>query len=87
MTVEEIHRNHFAFFPHAHRLLKPGGRLTCYSDEARELSPEHRGALVAAGFLPEGIDFEVCPVEPPDGCEYWNQPTIVVPIVTRLFVG
>lgn len=74
---------HMFFFKEAHRLLKPGGVLTYYSDEAVDLKPPHIERLVEAGFSEASIGFEICEVTPPDNCEYWSAPTIVVPIVRK----
>jgi guanidinoacetate N-methyltransferase len=81
MTVDEVHRNHFRFFPEAHRLLRPGGVLTYYSDEEAGFSAEHLSALHAAGF--HDLSTEVCRIAPPPGCEYWRADTIVAPIVRK----
>jgi guanidinoacetate N-methyltransferase len=83
LKKEEIHKNHFWFFEEAHRLLKPGGILTYYSDEVTEFSPEHMAKLEEAGFNPENIRLKVCTVKPPEDCEYWQHNTIVAPIVTK----
>lgn len=81
LSEEEIHRNHFAFFPEAHRLLIPGGTLTYYSDETEDFSATHLDALLRAGF--RNIDKRICAVTPPTNCLYWSSPTIVAPIITR----
>jgi guanidinoacetate N-methyltransferase len=81
LSEEEIHKNHFKFFPEAYRLLTPGGVLTYYSDEAEDFSNEHREALYDAGF--RCIDKRICMVYPPADCLYWRSPTIVAPIITR----
>ena len=81
LSEEEIHRNHFPFFREAYRLLKPGGVLTYYSDEAEGFSPEHRLALELAGFT--DIRGEACEVEPPKDCVYWRERTLIVPIVFK----
>lgn len=80
---EEMVGPHMFFFDEAHRLLRPGGVLTYYSDEATHLKDPHVQRLVAAGFDRKNIDFEVCEVNPPEGCEYWSDRTIVVPIVRK----
>lgn len=79
----EIHSNHFWFFKEAHRILKPGGVLTYYSDEEIEISPKHLQKLLDAGFKKKNIKFEICKVDPPKDCEYWQAKTMVVPIVTK----
>ena len=81
LSQEEIHRNHFPFFPEAFRLLKKGGVFTYYSDEIADFSDEHRLLLEKAGF--RSIDKEVCRVEPPAGCLYWKSATILAPFITK----
>lgn len=81
MSADEVHRNHFPFFPEAYRLLKKGGVLTYYSDEEQDFSGEHRKALQKAGF--EDIQKLVCQVNPPADCEYWQSNTIVAPIIFK----
>jgi len=74
---------HLLFFEQAHRLLRPGGILTYYSDEPREIAGRHREALVAAGFRDEDIAWDVVAVDPPSGCEYWSESSIVAPRVRK----
>lgn len=81
LTEEEIHRNHFPFFKEAHRLLRPGGVLTYYSDEIDSFSPQHRALLEEAGF--SDIQGETFPVTPPADCQYWKSATILAPIVRK----
>jgi guanidinoacetate N-methyltransferase len=83
LTEAEVHRNHFDFFETAYRLLRPGGRLTYYSDEADGFSVEHYGRFLAAGFTAGSVDHQVCAVTPPADCEYWSQPSFTVPIIIR----
>ena len=83
LNAEEVHINHFPFFRHAHRLLKAGGVLTYYSDEARTLSAAHREQLRQAGFGDDDIDWRICKVNPPLGCEYWEEKTLLAPIVRK----
>lgn len=83
LNAEQIHSNHFWFFEEAFRLLKPGGTLTYYSDEPRCFSPGHLDRLRAAGFLAENIRGEICPVHPPEDCEYWQEKTLLIPIITK----
>jgi guanidinoacetate N-methyltransferase len=83
LKEEEIHGNHFWFFEEAFRLLKPGGILTYYSDEATHLSDPHVQKLVDAGFKRKDIAFEICEVVPPADCEYWQASTIVAPIIRK----
>lgn len=80
---EEMIGPHMYFFEEAHRLLKPGGVLTYYSDEATGYKPQHLERLTNAGFRQEDIDFQICDVTPPENCEYWQDPTIIAPIVKK----
>lgn len=80
VQAEEV-AAHWFFFETAHRLLKPGGVFTYFSDEVTEFSDRHLAALRAAGF--NNIRSEICHVNPPEGCLYWTDPTIVVPIITK----
>lgn len=79
LTADEIHGNHFPFFPHARRLLANGGTFTYYSDEVEGLSQSHMEHLGIAGF--GDIGWKVVEVNPPVNCEYWRHNTIVAPIV------
>jgi len=83
LTEEEVHKNHFWFFEEAYRLLKPGGVFTYYSDEAKEFSKQHMSKLIEAGFKRENIKFEICNVNPPKDCQYWQKKTILVPIIKK----
>ncbi len=83
LTEEEIHSNHFWFFKEAYRILKPGGILTYYSDEATTFSDKHLRKLKDAGFKKDKIEYEICEVNPPQNCEYWQEKTILAPIVTK----
>ena len=83
LREEEIHGNHFWFFKEAQRLLKPGGVLTYYSDEAHGFSKKHTSKLLEAGFQKGDISFEVCEVRPPADCEYWQATTIIAPRVYK----
>jgi guanidinoacetate N-methyltransferase len=81
LTEEEVHANHFPFFGDAYRLLRPGGVFTYYSDEAVELSESHVDRLRAVGF--EDITWTTVPVSPPPDCEYWQDHSLVAPIVRK----
>lgn len=81
LTEEEVHANHFWFFKEAHRLLKKGGILTYYSDEPKNFSTKHLLKLKEAGF--HDINFEVCKVDTPKDCEYWQYDTMIAPIITK----
>jgi guanidinoacetate N-methyltransferase len=80
---EEMIGPHMYFFEEAHRLLKPGGVLTYYSDEASGFKAPHMERLVAAGFNEKDIAYKICDVTPPENCEYWQAPTIMAPIVKK----
>lgn len=83
LREEEIHSNHFWFFKEAYRLLKPEGILTYYSDEAISFSAKHLAKLKKAGFNKNNIQYQVCKVNPPKNCEYWQEKTIVAPIIKK----
>ena len=83
LTEEEIHSNHFWFFKEAYRLLKPDGILTYYSDEAKTYSEKHMAKLLAAGFKSTNINKNICAVNPPANCEYWQDKTLLVPIIRK----
>jgi guanidinoacetate N-methyltransferase len=83
LREEEIHSNHFWFFKEAYRLLKPGGTFTYYSDEANTFSKNHLLKLQEAGFQKKNIHFEVCNLNPPKDCEYWQEKTMIAPIITK----
>jgi len=77
----ELHRNHFAFFKEAYRLLRKGGVFTYYSDEADWFSSKHLRALRRAGF--RDIQGEICAVSPPAECQYWQEKTLLAPIIFK----
>jgi guanidinoacetate N-methyltransferase len=79
LTTDEIHRNHFPFFPEAKRLLCDHGTFTYYSDEADGLPDSHITRLKDAGFT--RIDWISVDVNPPLNCEYWQANSITAPIV------
>lgn len=81
LSEAEIHRNHFRFFPEAHRLLAPGGIFTYYSDEIDDFSDAHLDALKDTGF--SKIEKQICAVSPPADCLYWKSTTILAPVITR----
>jgi guanidinoacetate N-methyltransferase len=81
LREEDLHCNHFPFFSEAHRLLKSGGVLTYYSDEATDFSPLHRQKLTQAGF--SSFSNGITKVNPPKHCRYWRHSTIMVPIVRK----
>ncbi|MFE5566549.1 hypothetical protein ACFQ68_16305 [Amycolatopsis japonica] len=81
LTEADIHQNHFAFFPEAFRLLRSGGFLTYYSDEATGFSREHLDRLWGAGFT--DVKFDVCELDTPADCEYWMSDTMIAPIVRK----
>jgi len=81
LEEEQMHKNHFWFFKEAFRLLKKGGVLSYYSDEAKNFSEEHIKKLKDAGFTK--IDFKVCKVNPPKDCIYWDKKTMIAPIIVK----
>jgi guanidinoacetate N-methyltransferase len=83
LSAGEVHANHLPFFPHAYRLLKKRGILTYYSDEEREFSKMHLCHLREAGF-DGALECEVCAVNPPRDCEYWQGTSIIAPIISKI---
>lgn len=81
LVEDEVHQNHFPFFKEAHRILRPGGVLTYYSDEISQFSEQHMACLRKAGFIK--ISGRVCRVTPPSDCKYWQSKTILVPVVIK----
>lgn len=81
LTEKEIHKNHFYFFKEAYRLLKKGGVLTYYSDEAKKFSKEHIKKLKEAGF--KDIKWSSCKVNPPRNSMYWRRKTILAPKIVK----
>jgi len=69
------------FFAEAYRLLKTGGIFTYFSCEVNDYSPEHLKLLHDAGF--QDIQKEVVPVSPPTDCVYWENDTMMTPIVRK----
>jgi guanidinoacetate N-methyltransferase len=83
LSEEEIHSNHFWFFKEASRLLKPNGVLTYYSDEATNYSQMHLDKLIEAGFKRDDIQSKICRVNPPPDCEYWQDNTLMAPVIRK----
>ncbi len=83
MTLDEVHCQHYGFFKQARRLLKTGGVFTYYSDEVESFSPPHRQALNHAGFPDDCISGEICRVNPPPECEYWQSKTFLAPVIIK----
>lgn len=81
LSEEQMHKNHFWFLKEAYRLLRKDGILTYYSDESETFSREHIKKLHEARF--RKIDFKICKVNPPKNCMYWNQKTILAPIIIK----
>lgn len=73
----------FPFFKEGYRLLKKGGIFTYFSDEAKGFSKEHMRVLKQAGFKEENMGYKICNIRPPKSCRYWDNKTIIVPIVTK----
>jgi guanidinoacetate N-methyltransferase len=80
-TRADVELSHFPFFPHAHRLLRPGGVFTYYSDEADKLPPEHLDRLADAGFVDVEQTLFAMPAQP--NPMYWQASTIVVPVARK----
>lgn len=80
-TRDDVELSHFPFFPHAHRLLRPGGVLTYYGDEPIELPPEHLAKLAAAGFT--DVTQTVVALPRQDNPLYWQADTMVAPAARK----
>ena len=95
LSKSEQHVHQFEFISRARDKLKKGGVLTyCnltslgvlkgeyedWADLFRETQLPH---LLAAGWLPEEISFEVAPAAPPKDCEYYQHDTALVPILRK----
>lgn len=83
LTENEIHCNHFPFFREAYRLLKRGGILTYWSDEAVSFRSDHLARLRRAGFKTKNIHHKIVGVHPPTDCEYWREQSLLVPMVRK----
>lgn len=83
LSEREIHRNHFRFFGHAYKKLRPGGVFTYYSDEVGGFREDHLQKLLEAGFTKANIRGKVVKVKPPKNCEYWKSDTILAPIIHK----
>jgi len=81
LSEDEIHTNHFKFFPTAFKKLKIGGVFTYYSDEITDFSAKHRRLLLESGF--SNIGKKVVEVQPSVGCQYWKSSSIIAPVVTK----
>lgn len=77
LDESERGRNHFAFIPAARQLLRPGGRLTYYSDETIDFRKEHLDLLLH-NFARIELH-NVQDLEPPAGCDYWQQDHMIIP--------
>lgn len=80
-TRDDVELSHFPFFPHAHRLLRPGGVLTYYGDEPIALPPDHLAKLAAAGFTDVSETLVTLPRQ--SNPLYWQADTMVAPCVRK----
>lgn len=76
-------QNQAHFAATAHRLLKPGGIFTYFSDEPTHFRNEHLQLLLDAGFPSHGISGRIIEVDPPADCRYWKRDTVLAPIVRK----
>lgn len=83
ISSQEMVGTHMFFFEEAYRLLKPGGVLTYFTSEPTTLGELHFERLEQAGFERRNISLEVCPVNPPDDCDYWQSSSIVAPTILK----
>lgn len=84
LTAAEFGCNHFPFISVAPRLLRPGGRFTCYSDETEDFRPEHLKMLLEEF---DEVRLVKVPVQPPSDCAYWHSPVMVIPVATTATAG
>ncbi|MCC6873367.1 MAG: hypothetical protein IT378_03585 [Sandaracinaceae bacterium] len=77
LRASERRKNHFPFFPHAARMLIPGGTFTYFSDELDSLSRDHQRRLLAAFGLAVMIRLETIHVAPTTDCRYWRSDQIL----------
>lgn len=71
--------NYFRFLPQAHRLLRPGGGITYFSGDTREIRPEHISLLFS---LFDDVEFAVVEgLQPPGDCRYWRHDHMIAPYV------
>ncbi len=82
LSQEERHRNHFAFIPHAPRLLRSRGILTLYSDETMNFRTEHLELLLT--HFDEVKLVKVTGLQPPPDCEYWHETHMILPVARNL---
>lgn len=82
LSREERGRNHFPFIPVAASLLALGGTFVCYSDDTVDFRSEHL-ALLLRSFRQVTL-LRVDELEPVDGCEYWSENHMVVPVARRM---
>jgi guanidinoacetate N-methyltransferase len=80
LADEECGRNHFAFIPHAPRLLRENGALALYSDETIDFRQEHL-RLLLSNFSDVRL-VRVDGLAPPPG-EHWAHDTMVVPVAYK----
>jgi len=83
LNPDEIHQDNYKFFQPAYQLLKVGGVLTYYSDEAKEFSNYHKSLLLKVGFRNKNISGQVVKVKPPKDCLYWRYDSFLAPQVVR----
>jgi guanidinoacetate N-methyltransferase len=82
LSEDELHGNtYIPFFNDAYRILKKGGVFTYFSSQSTDLPPSQLEPLQAAGV--SDIQQELCPVNPPEDCIYWNHETFVSPIIRK----
>jgi guanidinoacetate N-methyltransferase len=85
LSADERQRNHYAFIPHAPRLLRANGLFTCYSDETIDFRAEHIRLLLT--HFDEVKLVTVRGLQPPDHCEYWRESHMVIPVAKKLATG
>jgi guanidinoacetate N-methyltransferase len=81
LNKKEAGRNHVPFIPKAKEHLRPGGIFTYYSDAPDTLDAAHLKLLL--DHFTEVRLFRVSGLKPPEGSQYWGDPTMLVPVCTR----
>ena len=83
LSEKELYQNHFFFFPFAYKKLKKGGIFTYYSDEVKDFGEVHLRKLQESGFKLNNIKGEPFSVTPPKDCKYWQDNTMLAPIIMK----
>jgi guanidinoacetate N-methyltransferase len=80
ITEDEVAKMPYYFAEQAYRLLKKGGVFTRFMREI-EITPDYRQFLNEVGFF--NISSNLCSVNPPKDCLYWDRPVMLAPIIIK----